>query len=251
MKKISLVLLFGLSMLTLPAQDRAFSHWAAGINAGLYGGGIQGATDLSPHLKLRAGFDYIHYSRQNVYSFEAEIEDFEQYEQVNPTVEGEITEASVTFPNGKLMLDYYLMHNGIFCLTAGFYCGKNRVQADGLIHRYEELSQQMGQDPSLEYEDIVFQPNHDGSFDASLHIGNSLKPYFGVGLGRTIPRNRVGFKFELGVVYQGPYELVSDNINEAGRNWVNRMAEEMELPVSQETLNWWPMLNLSLTYRIR
>ncbi|MDD2513661.1 MAG: hypothetical protein PHS71_10495 [Proteiniphilum sp.] len=106
------------------------------------------------------------------------MEDFEQYEQVNPTVEGEIT-------------------------------------------------------------------------DASLHMGNSLKPYFGVGLGRTIPRNRVGFKFELGVVYQGPYELVSDIINEAGRNWVNRMAEEMELPVSQETLNWWPMLNLSLTYRIR
>jgi len=53
------------------------------------------------------------------------------------------------------------------------------------------------------------------------------------------------------MVYQGKYQLESDNLNEEGRDWVNRMAEELELPVSQETLNWWPMLNLSVTVRIR
>ena len=82
-------------------------------------------------------------------------------------------------------------------------------------------------------------------------MGNSLKPYIGLALGRTIPHNRVGFKFELGMVYQGKYQLESDNLNEEGRDWVNRMADELELPVSQETLNWWPMLNLSVTVRIR
>lgn len=255
MTKISTSILLVLSVITLQAQDRPFTRWAAGINGGLYGAGLQAATNLSPHLRLRAGFDYFSYNQQDVASFDAEFEGYEEFEGFNATLEADITEASVTLPNFKMLLDIYPMRNGIFCFTTGFYIGSNKVEADGLIHRYDELvqlSEAMGRGkPSLEYEDIVFQPDSDGSFDALLTMGNSLKPYIGVGLGRTIPHNRVGFKFELGMVYQGKYQLESDNLNEEGRDWVNRMAEELELPVSQETLNWWPMLNLSVTVRIR
>ncbi len=250
MRKISISILLGLFIISIHAQDSAFTRWAAGINGGLYGVGLQGATNLSSHLSLRAGFDYLGYSRQDVASFDAEIEGYEQYG-ISPTVEAEITKASITFPNFKLMLDYYPVRNGIFSLTGGFYFGSNIVEGEGLIHDYETISAAMGEEPSLTYEDIVFQPNSDGSFDALLTMGNSLKPYIGIGLGRTIPHNRVGVRFELGAVYQGKYKLDSDNLNEAGRDWVNRMAEELDLPVSQETLNWWPMLNLSVTVRIK
>lgn len=250
MRKISFSILLGLFIISIHAQDSAFTRWSAGINGGLYGVGLQAATNLSPHFSLRAGFDYLGYSRQDVASFDAEIEGYEQYG-ISPTVEAEITEASITFPNFKLMLDYYPVRNGIFSLTGGFYGGSNKVDAAGLIHDYETITAAMGEEPSLTYEDIVFQPNSDGSFDALLTMGNSLKPYIGVGLGRTIPHNRVGVRFELGAVYQGKYKLDSDNLNEAGRDWVNRMADELELPVSQRTLNWWPMLNLSVTVRIR
>ena len=250
MRKFIFTILLGLCIIAIRAQERSFTQWAVGINGGLYGVGLQGATNLSSHLSLRAGFDYLGYSRQDVASFDAEIEGYEQYG-ISPTVEAEITEASITFPNFKLMLDYYPVRNGIFSLTGGFYFGSNSVEGEGLIHDYETITAAMGEEPSLTYEDIVFQPNSDGSFDALLTMGNSLKPYIGVGLGRTIPHNRVGFKFELGMVYQGKYQLESDNLNEEGRDWVNRMAEELDLPVSQETLNWWPMLNLSVTVRIK
>ncbi len=250
MKKISISILLLFIIFSAQAQDRAFTKWAVGINGGLYGAGLQAATNISSHLTLRAGFDYLGYNRQDVASFDAEIDGYEEFG-LNPTVEAEITEASIAFPNFKLMLDYYPVRNGIFSLTGGFYGGSNRVDAAGLIADYETISSAMGEDPSLTYEDIVFHPNSDGSFDALLKMGNSLKPYFGLALGRTIPKNRVGVRFELGAVYQGKYRLESDNLNEAGRDWVNRMAEELELPVSQETLNWWPMLNLSITVRIR
>ena len=250
MRKFIFTILLVLCIIAIRAQERSFTQWAVGINGGLYGVGLQAATNLSPHFSLRAGFDYLGYSRQDVTSFEAEIEGYEEYG-ITPTVEAEITEASITFPNFKLMLDYYPVRNGIFSLTGGFYGGSNKVDAAGLIHDYETITAAMGEEPSLTYEDIVFQPNSDGSFDALLTMGNSLKPYIGVGLGRTIPHNRVGVRFELGAVYQGKYRLDSDNLNEAGRDWVNRMAEELELPVSQETLNWWPMLNLSVTVRIK
>jgi hypothetical protein len=105
--------------------------------------------------------------------------------------------------------------------------------------------------PDLRYEDIVISPNSDGSFYGELGMGSKIKPYVGIGLGRTIPHKRVGFKFELGVVSQGKFQLSSPNMNDAGNDWLNGLIDEMELPVSEQVLKLWPMLNFSLTYRIK
>ena len=241
------LLLCALSVLLLNAQDRPFQTWAAGINAGLYGAGAQAATSLHPHLRLRAGFDYLTYTHSEAISLETTAEPLEGYEM---TVEGEISEASITFPNFKALLDYYPMRNGIFCLTGGFYLGSNSISANGLIRDYQQIKDQLGENPAFEYEDMVIRPNNDGTFDGKLLMGNSIKPYIGLGLGRTIPNNRVGVKFELGMVYQGKYRLESNNVSEGGQDWLDSLIEEEDLPVSRSMLNWWPMLNLSLTCRI-
>lgn len=248
MKKIFVsIMMFILISLSVKAQQGAFESWSAGINAGLYGAGIQGATSLSPHFKLRAGFDYFTYNQQDVAEFEVDVE----YSEYQATATAELTELEVTLPNFKVLVDYYPMKNGVFCLTGGVYFGNNKASTSGLIRNYQELSEQLGESPDLRYEDIVITPNNDGSFFGELGMGNGVKPYIGIGLGRTIPRNRVGFKFELGMVYQGKYRLTSPNMNEAGNDWLDGFIDEMELPVSENILNWWPMLNLSLTYRIK
>jgi len=240
-------MMFVLISLSGKAQEGAFESWSAGINAGLYGAGIQGATSLSSHFKLRAGFDYFTYNQQDVAEFEVDVE----YSETQQTATAELTDLEVTLPNFKVLVDYYPMKNGIFCLTGGVYFGNNKASTNGLIRDYQELSEQLGESPYLRYEDIVITPNDDGSFFGELGMGNGIKPYIGIGLGRTIPHNRVGFKFELGMVYQGKYTLTSPNMNEAGNDWLDGFIDEMELPVSESILNWWPMLNLSLTYRIR
>ena len=248
MKKIFVsIMMFVLISLSGKAQEGAFESWSAGINAGLYGAGIQGATSLSSHFKLRAGFDYFTYNQQDVAEFEVDVE----YSETQQTATAELTDLEVTLPNFKVLVDYYPMKNGIFCLTGGVYFGNNKASTNGLIRDYQELSEQLGESPYLRYEDIVITPNDDGSFFGELGMGNGIKPYIGIGLGRTIPHNRVGFKFELGLVYQGKYTLTSPNMNEAGNDWLDGFIDEMELPVSESILNWWPMLNLSLTYRIR
>ncbi|MDD2314567.1 MAG: hypothetical protein WCR50_02765 [Proteiniphilum sp.] len=248
MKKIFVsIMMFVLISLSGKAQEGAFESWSAGINAGLYGAGIQGATSLSSHFKLRAGFDYFTYNQQDVAEFEVDVE----YSETQQTATAELTDLEVTLPNFKVLVDYYPMKNGIFCLTGGVYFGNNKASTNGLIRDYQELSEQLGESPYLRYEDIVITPNDDGSFFGELGMGNGIKPYIGIGLGRTIPHNRVGFKFELGMVYQGKYTLTSPNMNEAGNDWLDGFIDEMELPVSESILNWWPMLNLSLTYRIR
>jgi hypothetical protein len=40
-------------------------------------------------------------------------------------------------------------------------------------------------------------------------------------------------------------------MNDAGNDWLNGLIDEMELPVSEQVLKLWPMLNFSLTYRIK
>lgn len=248
MKKICVfIVMFALISFTGKAQQGAFDSWSAGINAGLYGVGIQGATSLSYHFKLRAGFDYFTYNQQDVAEFDVDVE----YSGYQGTATAELTEMEVTLPNFKVLIDYYPMKNGIFCLTGGLYFGNNKASTNGLIRNYQELSEQLGTNPDLRYEDIVITPNNDGSFFGELGMGNGVKPYIGIGLGRTIPHNRVGFKFELGMVNQGKYRLSSPNMNEAGNDWLNGFIDEMDLPVSESILNWWPMLNLSLTYRIK
>lgn len=231
------------------AQYSAFESWSAGINAGLYGIGVQGATSLSPNLRLRAGFDYFTYSHNDAIEFDFTVEN--GGDEVD--AEGELTDTEITLPNFKTLVDYYPMKNGIFCFTGGFYFGTNKASTNGSITNYQDLTAVLGENPELQFEDtdIVITPNDDGSFYGKLDMGNAIKPYFGIGLGRTIPRNRVGFKFELGMVYQGKYVLSSPNLKDGGKNFVSEMTDELDLPVSESILNWWPMMNFSLTYRIR
>ncbi len=162
-----LIVAFGLTAVSGKAQQSAFDSWSVGINAGLYGAGIQGATSLSPHFKLRAGFDYFTYNQKDVAEFDVDVE----YSGYQATATAELTDLEVTFPNFKALIDYYPMKNGIFCLTGGFYFGNNKAFTNGLIRDYQELSEQLGENPDLRYEDIVITPNDDGTFFGELGMG--------------------------------------------------------------------------------
>lgn len=54
MKKIcvSIIILLFISF-SGKAQQGTLDSWSVGVNAGLYGVGVQGATSLFPNLKLR------------------------------------------------------------------------------------------------------------------------------------------------------------------------------------------------------
>lgn len=228
------------------AQYSPFDSWGIGANAGLYGFGIQGATSVSPNVKLRLGVDYFSYTDKESAEFDIDV----VYREYEVTTQARLSDTKIKFPNFKAMVDYYPVANSIFSITGGFYFGNNSASTNGVIDGYRDLIEVLEDRPVLRYEDIVITPNDDGSFDGKLVIGNTIKPYVGIGIGRTIPQNRVGVRFELGMVYQGKYSLSSPNINETGDDWYDRLIDELDLPFSENLLKWWPMLNLSLTYRI-
>ena len=243
-QKLMSLLFCGVIAIASYAQNGLFEKWSIGLNAGLYGYGIQGATSLSPNFQARAGFDYMTFSYNDALSFSTP-----ELDTPDIKLKGELSEAKLTFPNFKAMVDYYPVKNGIFSITAGFYIGNNRITFDGQILDYGQYSSH----PKFGFEDIIIQPDIDGNFDFKLKMGSTIKPYFGLGLGKTIPKSRVGFRFELGVVYQGGFKVESNNVVSA--DGLDRINEGLfdkfdDLPVSKEILKLWPMMNFTLSYRI-
>lgn len=215
-----------------PAKSRGIGSWGVGINSGTYGLGGSFIIKIHPHLIVRAGYDYAGYT----------------YESDDMTLDVEyggnefsakINSLGIDFGNAKLLLDYYPFENGVFSLTGGVYMGKSKVKLDGNAPGKFEL------------DDVVIQPDSKtGYFDASLVMGNTFKPYFGLGLGRTLANKRVGFRFDLGVVYQGHYKVESNYATNEQAQGGND-AIKGDLPISKSTLDLWPMLNFGLSYRFR
>jgi hypothetical protein len=247
-QKLMTLFLCGIMVISAKAQGGMFENWSVGVNAGLYGLGIQGATSLSPNFKARVGFDYLKLSYNDGISFDAPIINAQNRD---ISLSGELSGAELKFPNFKAMVDFYPVKNGIFCITAGFYVGNNKITTNGKVDDYQNLMNEIGKHPEFDMEGTIIKPNNDGSFDANIKLGETFKPYVGLGLGRTIPNSRVGFKFELGVVYQGKISVDSDNVSDSGLAKVNDMASDFDLPVSKNVLKLWPMLNFTLSYRIK
>lgn len=64
------LIIYVIAIFNLKAQNVPFESWAAGINAGLYGIGIQGATSLSPNFKIRIGYDYFKFINNDTKEFD-------------------------------------------------------------------------------------------------------------------------------------------------------------------------------------
>ncbi len=92
----------------------------------------------------------------------------------------------------------------------------------------------------------TFTPDEIGNVKFLVDYGKKIAPFAGIGFGRTIPKRRVGFGFELGTYYtQTPVVTLT------GENRLSSMSEQQE-KVQENMKDWqyWPILNLRLTVRL-
>ena len=236
-----------------------FQHLAIGINVGLYGLGFEINTPIIPNIKARAGLNYIGLNLES-FGFSAfEVDGFD-YIDANGVKQKEAASADIMpelkFLNGKLLFDFLPSKKGIFAFTAGVYIGQNKIGLTGTA--YEWIDEQRGDlltNATLNFGDgIIVHTDANGEVDAHVRWGNVVKPYFGLTLGRAIPKHRVGFKFELGAVYQkAKFTLLSDGgtgeaVAEANDN-MDSILDNLPKGVSK-ALNFWPMLSMQLTYKL-
>lgn len=228
-------------------DDAPFKHLGVGLRASTLGGGIEVSTNLTKNFKLRGGFDYFGLKD----NFDIDIDDDNFYEVLgySPVLK---TDGKLKLAHGHLLVDIHPMSYGIFHFTVGAYIGNSKITALGSLYNPDtDQVAQLPQGemwPTINLDKYGIVVGDKASVDAALHLGNVVKPYLGIGIGRSLPNKRIGFMFELGAMYQGDLY-----IKQNGKKLVEmKDLEDSFADVRDYTkyIKWYPMLNFQLTYRI-
>ncbi|MCC9042389.1 hypothetical protein LNQ81_06735 [Myroides sp. M-43] len=224
------------------------SHLNVAAGVSTLGFTIEAATPLSERLKLRAGIDVFNFNTKQ-YDFDIDDTEGTLHEAFGftPTYE---SKGSLNAVHGHALVDFYPFKGGILHLTAGAYIGSNKLKAKGILTDGNGTLVELkpGYEwPTIDFDGKELDINH-GRLDAELTLGQTIKPYIGIGLGRAVSKKRLGVKFEIGVMYQGDYTLKQNGKTVATTTDINASIEDADKVT--KWLKWWPMVNLQLNYRI-
>lgn len=261
MRKIYLI--FGLlvmsvystSLFAQKAERHLFSNLALSAGVSTTGTRIDLATPINDRFSLRGGFSFL--------SFDADVDikpssttEYRKYIKYMPeiAVNGKISTAHT-----HILVDFTPAKQGIFHITAGLFFGSTEFVANGLLVNPQTRKSVMKDLRDAGYTDTnmpeftleekyVMRPNNDGGIDAKINLGNTVKPYFGIGFGRSVPKRRVGIKFDWGILYQGKPHISSPNLIKGNLN--DYIKDSADLKDYERYFSFWPVLNIQLTVRL-
>ena len=241
---LSLLAVF--AVLPASAQRAPFSNYGVSVNAGTLGLGATGSVVVHKYLNLRAGFAVLPYEYKYTYEHGDMVATNSDGEAELPPIE---LKAAIKVPAGHLLLDYnpFKQGMGAFHLTAGIYFGGNKlVDVSGQIDYDELVRRDINlDDVTMEIGDAVIKPSPDWKVNAYAKV-NGIRPYFGIGWGNAIPKGRVGFRFDLGAVYQGKPKIQSpqmtgDPVSSGDLDTFNKILNKAQ---------FYPQISFALTVRI-
>jgi len=192
--------------------------WAIGIKASTLGFGGEIVKSFNKNLNLRLGGSY--FNQKYSLSFADAIAD----DSWTYTTVGSVS----------LIMDWHFSR--IVHLSAGVLYNMTVMKVEGLPTE----SQHIG--------DIEVTPETIGSLTYQL-TPNEICPYFGIGFGRSISKNKVvSFNFDLGAVYQGSPKVSLD-----ATGMISPTANEEQRKLLEDNvkdLRFFPFLNFQLSFKI-
>ena len=252
-KSIIVLLIWLSTVVTAFSQKdfRAFDNLGIGIKLSPpLGYGLEAATGLNNNLIFRLGIITSKGITLKNYNFSLGFD--EDYINQRFGYEPDFrAKPLLNLMHGNLLLDYH--PGGVFHFTVGVFAGVEKLGIDGYLVDEKNNKAQLlpGQSwPSIEMGDQTLEMK-DGRATLDLRLGNAIKPYFGLGVGRAVAKNkRVAFKFELGVLYQGS----SYSLKQNGKVLDLSASNEEDLrdlhELFSEFIRFCPYLNFQLSYRI-
>lgn len=228
--------------------EGSFNHLTVTVGMSTLGFTAEATTPLLSNLILKGGISTYDY---NTTSHAFHLND--PYGVLKQAFGQEVSytmKAQAKNVHGHLVVDYFPIKKGWIYLSGGFYFGQTKLSAKGIITNRDGSPAQLQAPydwPQLEFNGQKLDITN-GQLNAELTLGNTIKPYIGFGLGRAVPKRRLGIKAELGILFAGEYSLKQNGINidrslTAGENF-----EKVN-----SYLRWfkyYPMAKLQINYRI-
>lgn len=202
MRKIFLALVATVTMFSTASAQvdlHILNHLSIGVEAGTMGAGVDVAVPITPFVDVQAG-----YTMFPKVSFRTSLSPNLPIEGIGKVpVKGE-----ALMKGGKVLVNVMpIPMLTSFHVTVGAYIGPTDIM--GLYNPEpmpEEFASYNSANPEqrlgLALGDYLLVPDGSGNIDGKLKVFNA-KPYVGIGIGRGVPKKRVGFKFDLGCVFWG------------------------------------------------
>ncbi|MBB1140233.1 hypothetical protein [Myroides sp. WP-1] len=225
-----------------------FNHLSISAGLSTLGFTAELTTPISHKLFLRAGINTFHY---NTKTHAVQLND--PYGLLHHTFGQDVSylmRGQAKNTHGHVVLDFYPLQKGLLYFSTGLYFGRTILSAHGIIANSDGTPAQSrwpSDWPTLAFNnqklDII-----NGRLDGELILGNFVKPYFGFGLGRAIPKKRLGVKIEMGLLFSGDYV-----IKQNGHRLDQTLKKEHNFEAADSYLNWfrfYPIAKAQLTYRL-
>lgn len=226
MKKFLIVcgiMLLGVTSASAQENDNCIlNHLGIGVGVGTTGITIDASTTVTPYIGVRAGVNFVPKIKVNTdLDLEFNNDMNQKYQMVTgkPLPESFEVQGKPSLTTGHVLFDLYPSKTATFHLTVGAYFGSSKIvevynKEDGALQDIYDFNHERGafagvfpagQHPGkigLALGDYFLEPDENGNAEASIKV-NGFRPYVGLGWGRAVPRNRLGFQFDLGVQFWG------------------------------------------------
>ena len=230
-----------------------FNHVGLNVSASTEGIGVGVAAPITDYLELSAGVNFMPSIKikgdVNVdYNIGQLPIDIPSHDKVKITGDLKRTTMDV-----KLNI-YPFGGNSSFFIAGGFSFGGEKL---GTLTGHSDVIQQAVNDYPA-YKDLILSSitaeldKYNVKFDEKGNINGDIRvkkfrPYVGLGVGRLVPKHRIGFRFEAGCQFMGKLKVYQDD-KEVKINELNDNDDTLSKIVDKLTV--YPVLKLTITGRI-
>ena len=199
MRKILLSIVAAFMMLSTASAQldlRILNHLSVGAEVGTMGWGVDISVPVTHFVDVQAGFSMMP---------KIGINTSLGLNQAYPEIDRIPVRGKTLMKNGKLLVNVMpVPFLSSFHVTAGAYIGPEEIMGlynkESLLNVAQYNSLHPEEKLGLALGDYVLEPDATGNIDGKLKV-NLVKPYVGIGIGRGVPKGRIGFKFDIGCVF--------------------------------------------------
>ena len=221
---------------------RILNHLSVGAEVGTMGVGLDISMPITPVVDVQAGFSMV-----PKVSFNTSLAMNKPFSGIDKVP----VKCQTLMKNGKLLVNVMpIPFLTSFHVTAGAYIGPEEIMGlynpEPLLEVAEHNALYPDDKRGLALGDYLLEPDASGNIDGKLKVFLA-KPYVGIGIGRGVPKGKIGFKFDIGCVFWGKPTVYCNNMEVLNTEEGGKGKDAMRIITK---FQFYPVMNFRLCGKI-